>query len=248
MIDLYIPDRAFGLPSINPFCMKLEGFLRLADIPHQIIVENNPSKGPKGKTPFIRDNGVTIGDSEIIIEYLESKVGFDMDGHLSTHQKAVHHSVIKMLEEHFFWAMVYSRWVDADNFKALSNELLAEIPPPISTFLGWKLRKQAIAQLDAQGLGRHNEEEIYKKAERDIKTLSELLEEHDWFGIDYVSKLDLVALSLLSNCLIEDMPSPITRVIKNSDNLMRFVERAKKAIFPDEYIKERRLPGQTVQL
>ncbi|MCK5880438.1 MAG: glutathione S-transferase family protein [Sinobacterium sp.] len=249
MIDLYIPDRAFGLPNISPFCMKLEGFLRVADIPHQIIFENNPAKGPKRKVPFIRDSGMSIGDSEIIIEYLESKFDIDMDGHLSPHQKAIHHSCTRMLEEHLFWALTYSRWDNKDNRDTMIATLLSDVPPPISTFLAWRFKKQILSQLDGHGLGRHNEDEIYKKAGKDIAALSELLGMHEWFGIDYVSKLDLVALSFLSNCLLEEMPSPLAKSIKARPNLVAFVDRAYTMIFPGEYIKERKLPpGHTVQL
>lgn len=248
MIDLYIPDRAFGLPSLSPFCMKLEGFLRVADIPYQIIYENKPSQGPKRKLPFIRDNGMSIGDSEIIIEYLESKLDIDMDGHLSLHQRALHQSFTRLLEEHLYWALVYSRWVNATNMKVLMKTLLSEVPPPISNFLSWRFKNQVITQLDGQGLGRHNEEEIYKKADKDIAALAAILENHRWFGIDYVSKLDLVALGFLSNCLIESMPSPLATSIQSHPNLVAYVERAQKVIFPGEYVKERRLPGQTVKL
>ncbi len=248
MIDLYIPDRAFGLPNISPFCMKLEGFLRVADIPHQVIFENNPAKGPKGKVPFIRDNGVTIGDSEIIIDYLEKKMGIDMDGHLSPHQRAIHHTTIRMLEDHTMFAIVYSRWVEPENLKVLLNNFLGEVPPPISTFLGWRFKKGVIKMLHNQGLGRHDREEIYKKAESDIRALSEVLGDHDWFGIDYVSKLDLVAHAFISNLLLEEMPSPMMDVVKSLPNLMDFNERARNAIFPGEFKKERKIPGQSVKL
>ena len=248
MIDLYIPDRAFGLPNLSPFCMKLEGFLRVADIPHQIIFENNPSKGPKGKVPFIRDNGMTIGDSEIIIEYLESKLDIDMDGHLSPHQKSIHHSFSRLLEEHLSWVLAYSRTANKDNFSTLINTVLSEVPPPISNIFAWRFKHKITAQLNAQGLGRHSEDVIYKKADKDIAALSELLEDHEWFGIDYVSKLDLIAVGFLSNCLIDEMPSPLAKSIHARPNLIAYLERAQSVIFPGEYIKERRLPGQTVKL
>ena len=248
MIDLYIPDRAFGLPSLSPFCMKLEGFLCVAEIPHQIIFENNPAKAPKQKLPFIRDNGMAIGDSEIIIEYLESKYDIDMDGHLSHHQKSIQHSSIRMLEEHLFWALVYSRWSNKLNRTELISTVLADIPPPLSNLLAWRFQRQMYKQLHAQGLGRHNDDEIYKKAHQDINALAEQLGSHDWFGIDYVSKLDLVALGFLSNCLIGDMPSPLATAIQNSPNLVAYTERAKSVIFPGEYKKQRKLPGQTTAL
>lgn len=248
MIDLYLPDRAFNLPSISPPCMKLEGFLRVADIPHQVIFENDPRKGPKGKVPFINDNGNIMGDSDLIIDYLESKLDFKMNGHLSTHQQAVQDAFCRMLDEHLYFALVYTRWQMPDNAKTLLGTVLEDIPPPISTFLGWIFKRGVIKMLHGQGIGRFSEEEMYQKCEKDIWALSEILGDHDWFGGDYISKLDLSAVAWLSSVLVPEMPSKLADIIKATPNLVRYTENAREAIFPGEFKKERRIPGQSVKL
>ncbi len=220
--------------------MKLEGFLRVAEIPFQIIEEDDPRKGPKGKLPFINDNGVIIGDSELIIDYLESKLEFNVDGHLSSQQVAIHHAFIRMLDEHLYWALIYSRWIEEGNWNTLRHELFSEIPPPISTFIGNKIRKQMRDQLHKQGMGRHNRDEIYKKADKDLSQLSTLLADHKWFGGDYVSKLDLTALAYLSNIMIPEISSPLADSIRKHDNLETYAARAQKIIFPEEAKKPRK--------
>lgn len=55
-------------PSVSPFVIKLETYLRLAKIPYQ--VDKGDIWGPKGKTPWITYNGVHMGDSQIIIKFL----------------------------------------------------------------------------------------------------------------------------------------------------------------------------------
>lgn len=232
MIDLYQFPPAFNVPNLSPFCMKVEGFLRIADIPFQIITASDSKNAPKGKLPFIRDNGVNIGDSELIMDYLESKLDFKVDGHLDSHQKATHHAFIRTLDEHLYWTLLYSRWIEPHNFEVMRNQLFGHIPPPVSTVMAAKTRSSIRKQLDAQGMGRHNREEIYKKASKDIAQLSALLGDHKWFGGDYVSKLDLTAVAYLANILIPELNSPLAEAVKKHGNLETYYVRAARMIFP----------------
>lgn len=63
---------AWGLPSISPFCLKLDAYLRIADIPFRAVVDATPFKGPKRKLPWIEHEGKRIGDSGFIIEYVSN--------------------------------------------------------------------------------------------------------------------------------------------------------------------------------
>ncbi|MGM0585709.1 MAG: glutathione S-transferase family protein, partial [Pseudomonadota bacterium] len=53
---------AWGLPSTGPFTIKLLGWLALAGVPHRFEVENNPGRGPLGKSPWAVIDGETVGD------------------------------------------------------------------------------------------------------------------------------------------------------------------------------------------
>lgn len=232
MIDLYQFPPAFNVPNLSPFCMKIEGFLRIADIPFQIIPLADTRQAPKGKFPFIRDNGVNIGDSELIMDYLESKMDFRVDGHLDSHQQACQHAFIRTLDEHLYWALLYSRWIEQHNFETLREKLYGHIPPPVSMIMAAKARASIRKQLEQQGLGRHNREEIYQKATKDIVHLSVLLGDHKWFGGDYVSKLDLTALAYLANIMIPELNSPLADAVRKNGNLETYYVRAMRMIFP----------------
>lgn len=233
MIDLYQFPPAFDTPNLSPFCMKLEAFLRIADIPFQIMPCKDPDMGPKGKLPFIRDNGVMLGDTELIMDYLESKLDFRVDGHLTSQQQAIQHACIRMLDEHLYWALIYSRWIDEVNWETLRQRLFGEIPPPLSSIAANKARKQMRRQLEAQGLGLHSREEIYSKAIKDLESLSALLGDKKWFGGDYVSKLDLTAVGYLSNIMIPQLPSPMAEAVKRLGNLETYAVRAQRSLFPE---------------
>ena len=75
MIKLYQYPPMFGLPNPSPFCMKLETWLRMTGLPFEIERIVDPRKGPKGKVPWVDDQGKKIADSAFIIEHLENAYG-----------------------------------------------------------------------------------------------------------------------------------------------------------------------------
>lgn len=233
MIDLYQFPRAFGIANLSPFCMKVEAFLRIADLPFRIVEISDLRTAPKAKLPFIRDNGILISDSEFIIDYVETKWEFQVDGHLDSYQRAIHHALSRTLEEHLYWALLYSRYFEESNWQLLKEHLFGEIPPPVSTLKAQRLRNAIKKQLQHHGLGRHSAAELYRKADKDIEALASLLGNRSWFGGDYISKLDLSAVAFLSNALIDVMPSPLATSVQRFDNLVAYRQRVEQAIFAD---------------
>ena len=88
------------------------------------------NKVPKGKLPYVIDDGEAIGDSTFIRWHLEKKYNIDFDRELSTEQRGVAWSVEKMLEEHLYWALVHARWMDNANFDKGRAPSFANYRPP----------------------------------------------------------------------------------------------------------------------
>lgn len=57
----------------------------------------------KGKTPWITYNGMDIADSQFCIDYLNKKLGVDMNDKLTSEQKAIARAFQKMTEENLYW-------------------------------------------------------------------------------------------------------------------------------------------------
>ena len=57
MITLHQFPSAWGLPNASPFCMKVETYLRMCNLPYTTVNVLNPAKGPKGKLPYITRRG-----------------------------------------------------------------------------------------------------------------------------------------------------------------------------------------------
>src|SRR5215467_6271945 len=114
MITLYTFGPGFGLPDPSPFVTKTEVLLKLAGLPYQTDTKGF-SKAPKGKLPYIDDDGERIADSTFIRWHLERKYRFDFDRGLGPEARAVAWAFEKMVEDNLYWALLYSRWmIDAN--------------------------------------------------------------------------------------------------------------------------------------
>ena len=102
-IQLFAFGSGWGVPfaTAAPFPLKLATWLRMTGVAFDFVLANDPSKGPKGKSPWIEHGTVRTGDSSLIIGYLEERLGIDLDGHLNARQRALALSVQRMLEEHY---------------------------------------------------------------------------------------------------------------------------------------------------
>ena len=122
---------AWGLSSISPFCLKLEVYLRLVGLPFRAVVDATPFGGPKRKLPWIEHEGLKLGDSGFIIEYLVGRFGKDPDARLSPAERAVGHAFRRLIEENLYWTMVYDRWMVDSNWRLFRDDVLGGIPIPI---------------------------------------------------------------------------------------------------------------------
>ena len=88
-----------------------------------------PPQAPKGKLPFIDDNGTKIADSRFIIEYLKETYGDTLDQHLNASQRAISVAMQRMIEDDLYWAKMYARWGKSDaNWRENKRAIFGMIP------------------------------------------------------------------------------------------------------------------------
>jgi glutathione S-transferase len=105
MITLYTFGPAFGLPDPSPFVMKAETLLKMSGLPYRTD-KTGFRKAPKGKLPYIDDDGEIVADSTFIRWHLEKKHKVDFDRGLTAEQKAIAWAFEKMAEDNLYWVMV----------------------------------------------------------------------------------------------------------------------------------------------
>jgi glutathione S-transferase len=234
MIRLYQFNRAFGLPNPGPFCMRVETYLRMTGLPYEAINDTRSMrKAPKGKLPYIEDQERLIGDSGLIIDYLKATYGDPLDGGLSAEDRAIAHAMQRMIGEHLYWAMLYSRWLDPDAWPYYRDILFKGLAKPIRRIVAALVQRRLRAQFYGHGMGRHSREEIYALGKADINALAAFLGDKPYFLGNSPTSLDATAYAFLSMIVSAPTNSPLKECALSHPQIPAYCERMRAAYYPD---------------
>ena len=222
----------WGLPSLSPFCVKVETYLKIVGLPYTVEYINNPNKGPKGKMPVLHDNGKVIPDSSFIIDYLKQQYGDVLDQHLSDNQKAQAHAIQRMVEENLYFVGLYSRWIDPEGKDFIDKEFRPFFPKWIAGLALAMIRRNLRTQAYKQGIGRHTRDEIYAIGVKDINALSVLLGQKAFLLDDEFHAIDATVYAFLITILLTPLDNPLQRAVKAHDNLMGYCKRINEKLSP----------------
>lgn len=215
MLKIYQFSPLWGLPNASPFCLKLETYCRLANIPYEVVNVNDPRRSPKGKLPHIQHGNKTIGDSELIIDYLKQHYP-DPDAHLSAEQKGIALAITRLCDEHLYWVALYSRWVDPNYWPILKANMFGKLPLFKRTMLELIYRRVLKNQIYQQGMGRHTPNEIYEFGIKDLKAIESLIKDKDYFFGDQITSIDATCFGFLANIIYPPMATPMQEFALNS--------------------------------
>ncbi|CAM2010441.1 glutathione S-transferase family protein [Acanthopleuribacter pedis] len=230
-IQMYQFAGGYGVASFSPFCLKLQAYLRLAGVPYRAVNVRDTSKAPTKKLPYIVDGDQAVGDSGLIVTHLKNKAGIDPDAHLSAEQRAQAFVLTRMLEEHFAWLLVYSRWVDPDNAENLKKIFFRKVPAPVKMLIVPMLVRRVRRTIWGQGIGRHDKAAIYQRGRDDLDALATCLGDKNYLMGDQASTVDTVAFGFLANLLNTPFPSPLQNHARKHADLVRYVARMDQAWF-----------------
>lgn len=231
MIKLYQYHAVWGLPNASPFCMKLETYLRMTKLPFEIVPVIDPRKGPKGKLPCLSDEGEKMADSGFIIDYLQQKYGDKLDNHLTSAQKAHCLALRRLIEEHLYWVLVYSRWIDNRYWEITKKSFFDHLKGPLRYIIPTLVRKKTRRDLYNQGVGRHTPLEIYQLGIADLGALSTVLDQQNFFMGDQPSSIDACAYAFLANILQSPIPSPLQDYAKSQTQFINYCARMKEKFY-----------------
>lgn len=234
MLILYQPKSAWGLPNLSPFCMKLETYLRMVDIPFKVESNFNMLKTPKGKVPYIEDNGQCICDTGFIIEYLKKTYGDPLDKELNAEGKAIVLAFRRLVEEHLYWPMVYSRWIEEENFAQIKEIFFGKMPGPMKFIVPKVAIKKVKSQLKGHGMGLHRPAEVYQLGNENLQALSDFLADKPFFMGEQPTSLDATTYSFLAGIYEPPLSSPLKDYMKSLDNLVSYCERMKAQYYSNK--------------
>jgi glutathione S-transferase len=233
MIILHQFARSWGIPNLSSFCVKVETYLRMAGLPHE-IAPSLPLKSPRGKLPFIVDQGQKISDSRLIVQYLKTEYGDKLDARLTPREKGVAIAVQRLLEEHLYWVVMLSRWNYTEaNWRTNKQAIFGGLPPAIRDVAAMDRRRRIKAQILGHGLGRLRPEEAFELGIADIDALADILGREPYFLGGQPSSLDASAYGILVNTLGCPIESPLKDHALSRTNLVDYCRRIQTECFPE---------------
>ena len=233
-IRLFAFCTGWGIPfnTSAPFPLKLETWLRMAGIPYEFVIANDPNKGPKGKSPWIEIDTEQMGDSTLIIEDLEQRYDINLDAQLDARQRGLAVSVQRMLEEHYHQCFEHQLFFGRGAEERL-QEFAANMPIPLRWLVPSVLKSTFKKQLHARGMGRHIEEVIIDQGKSDLDALSALLGDQAYFMGDQPSSIDACVFGFLGVSLYVAGDNPLYQYGASLANLMHYCERMRAQYFPE---------------
>lgn len=232
MITLYTFGPLFDTPDASPFIVKVMLLLKFAGLSYT-EERGGYGKAPKGKLPFIVDDGVTVADSTFIRFHIEAKYGVDFDAGLSPAARAHAWAAEKLCEDHLYWTLADMRWCDKGNLERSVGRFFDGLPalirPLAKKFIVHKVQRTQ----KAHGMGRHKKEEIARLGIRDIAALAEILGEKPFLMGETPCGADATVFGFVVCLLSPVYESPIVAAAENHANLVGYRDRLLNLYFPD---------------
>ncbi|KAF1051016.1 MAG: hypothetical protein GAK43_02591 [Stenotrophomonas maltophilia] len=225
MITLFQFPPAFNVPNISPYCLKIETFLRLSGLEFQVQALQDPRKAPKGKLPFIKVEGQSVADSDVIMRDLQQRYGFDLDAGLDARGRGWVVSIMRLCDEHLAPLMVYFRWLEPDGYKQIEAVLLRKLPAPLRPLLGVMFKRKVRAALAGRGLTVHSRDELLAFAHEDLAALDGMLGDLPFFGGAQPCSADCAAYGVLANLILCPLETPLSDMAREHERLVAYCER-----------------------
>lgn len=213
--------------QLSPFCYKVEIFCQLAEIPF-LSVADMPNKSPTGKLPFIVDESQIIPDSGHILAYLKNKEGYDLDNNLNEEQHALGHLINRICEESLIFSILFSRWIDDDNWPQFRDLVFGSMPRPLKAFLPGIFRKNIKKSLHLQGIGRLSKNEIYQFGIADLKSLSALLKQRPFAVTDKPTSYDASLYAFIAILHHSGLRSDLSDYVTQQSSFLSYLQFMQK--------------------
>ncbi|VDK88768.1 unnamed protein product [Onchocerca ochengi] len=183
LVYLYQFPRMKYVPTMSAFCLKMETWLRMADIQYENICSWTV-RSLEGTLPFLEYNGKEYPDSALAIRDMTAIFSKEtMENHLNNEQKATARAFEAMAENSLGMANTYFRLVEHidDAIQYLPDNAFG-ILTPLWKFLFMKMMAFKIKKrMPLFPIGKHSRDEIVNIANDDLKAISSYLGNKHYF-------------------------------------------------------------------
>jgi glutathione S-transferase len=136
-----------------------------------------------------------------------------------------------MLEEHLYWVLGYTQWLEDAAWEAYKPVFFGNLSPTEQQIATAQLREIVRSNLQVQGLGRHSREEIYELGQADLSAVSAYLGDKPYCMGDRPTALDATAYAFLSRTLWVPYESPLKTHAESLTNVAAYCRRMKERYY-----------------
>lgn len=232
MIILNQFPQSWNLPNPSPFCLKVETFLRMANIPYKSQYILDPKQSPSKQLPFITDDGKALADSSRIIRYLQEHY-HDIDKQLSAADKNAATAIQRICEDHLYWVGLYDRWVSDQGWAVTSQEFFSGIPTLLRKWIANKVRKHQIKRIYRVGLSRLNADEIVIEGKKDLDVILSYMGDSTYIFGETATSTDAIVFAFMANLIYCPIATPLKAYALEQANLVDYCENVFSVYFPE---------------
>jgi glutathione S-transferase len=232
MLKIYGFGSAPGLPDFSPFVVKAMTLLKFAGVDY-VVDTTGKRRAPKGKLPYIDDDGVIVADSTFIRFHLEKTRGIDFDAGLSGEARAQSWAVEKLCEDHLTPIVALHRWRDDENFaRGIGPFFDKMLPAPLRGVGKWVIRRSITKRLWRQGVGRFSTSELAVLGVRDVDALATLIGDKPYLMGETPCAADAAVFAALALLMDPASASPTRDAALARPNLVAYRDRLMRDFFP----------------
>jgi glutathione S-transferase len=216
----------WGLPTSGPFALKLLAWLNQAGIAYEQAYEDQPGKGPMGKSPWIEQGNVRMGDSDAIIRHLTAQHGLPDPTAVTNAAEARADAIKTAFEERFHQILEWELFVYPAGFAEIRGIITDALPPVIGGLAASHMRRHFTRQLHARGMGRLPAGEIASAGRRQLDGLALCLGDGGGrLGNDEFSLADFAVWGQVAPILCWPMETPVANHARSLPQLRDWHER-----------------------
>lgn len=181
-------------------------------------------------------DGEIIADSELILQKLDHTFDGALYGSLTPQEMAIGRAFTRLAEEHLYWMIVASRWLEDDWFPNVVSGFFSEVPALLRTLIAKSARSTMKKTYDLQGLGRHTRAEQEQFARDDLSAISDQVEAEHYITGGRLTVFDFNVASILVGLMDNEPATWISILAQDYPILREYVDRIQREV--DVYAKE----------
>uniref|UniRef100_A0A8D8X3U1 Metaxin-2 n=1 Tax=Cacopsylla melanoneura TaxID=428564 RepID=A0A8D8X3U1_9HEMI len=217
----------------NAHCLAVQAYLKMAGLKYAVDFRKNAEyMSPSNRVPFIRVGHFLIAELDPIVKFTQNK-GWSLSGELDESAKSDMRAYMSLVTTVLVNAEHYITWCDPVTYHEVTKVRHGAVAPwPLNIFLTYKKKITTQNRLKALEWLQKSLNEVYADVDKCCQSLSERLENNNFFFKDRPTELDALVFGHIYAILTTPLPNNrLAATIRAYPNLVDHCTRIEEAYF-----------------